>query len=332
MNEPAASLGRTLTLRVARIDAATPQVRVIDLVHPRGLPLPVYTPGAHIDVHTPGGFVRTYSLAEAPPADGPPWRYRIGVKREPAGRGGSAALHAQLAEGDLLAIGSPRNGFPLHAGPAPALLLAGGIGLTPLLAMAGQLAREQRAFTLAVFARSRAQLPFADALARLGAAVRLHFDDPAEPDKLDPAALIGAAVPGTRLYLCGPGGFMQAALAHARAARWPDGAIHLEYFAPPEAAAGDAGDEPFELQLARSGARVSVAADQTAVQALHDVGIDIPVSCEQGVCGTCVVSWRALPGAGVPDHRDFCLSAVERGHRLALCCSRARGGALTLEL
>jgi vanillate O-demethylase ferredoxin subunit len=328
------SLGRTLTLRVARIEAATPEVRVIDLVHPRGLPLPGYTAGAHIDVHTPGGFVRTYSLAEAPPAEGVPRRYRIGVKREGASRGGSAALHEQLHEGDLLAIGSPRNSFPLHGEPAPALLLAGGIGLTPLLAMAGQLARDGRAFTLAVFARSRAHLAFGDALARLGDALRLHFDDAAAPEKLDLAALIGeaAARHGAQLYLCGPAGFMQAALAHARAVGWPEDAIHLEYFAPPESSAADAGDEPFVLHLARSDARVPVAADQTAVQALHEVGIDIPVSCEQGVCGTCVVPWRAVPGGGAPEHRDFCLSASERGHKLALCCSRARGGVLTLEL
>ncbi len=329
---PAAAPARTLTLRVARVEQATPDVRVLDLVHPRGLPLPGYTPGAHVDVHTPGGFVRTYSLAEAPPPDGPPRRYRIGVKREPAGRGGSAALHAQVAEGDLLAIGSPRSAFPLHDGPAPALLLAGGIGLTPLLAMAEQLAREGRAFTLAVFARSRAHLAFGDALARLGAAVRLHFDDAAAPQKIDLAALIASAAPGTQLYLCGPAGFMRAALGHARAAGRPDDALHLEYFAPPETAAGAAGDEPFVLHLARSEARVPVAADQTAVQALHEVGIDIAVSCEQGVCGTCVVRWRAAPDQATPEHRDFCLSPVQRGHEIALCCSRARGGVLTLEL
>lgn len=334
----ATSLGRTLTLRVARIEVATPEVRVIDLVHPRGLPLPGYTAGAHVDVHTPGGFVRTYSLAEAPPADGAPRRYRIGVKREAVdrgGRGGSAALHEQVQEGDLLAIGSPRNSFPLHDGPAPALLLAGGIGLTPLLAMAEQLARERRACTLAVFARSRGHLAFGDALARLGSAVWLHFDDAAAPEKLDLAAVVAdaaAARSGTQLYLCGPAGFMQAALAHARAAGWPEDAIHLEYFAPPESSAAEAGDEPFVLHLVRSDSRVPVAADQTAVQALHEVGIDIPVSCEQGVCGTCVVPWRTAAGAGVPEHRDFCLSASERGHKLALCCSRARGGVLTLEL
>jgi vanillate O-demethylase ferredoxin subunit len=286
----ATSLGRTLTLRVARIEHATPEVRVFDFVHPHGRALPAWTAGAHIDVHTPGGFVRTYSLAEAPPADSAPLRYRIGVKREPVGqggRGGSAALHEHVREGDLLAIGSPRNSFPLHGGPERALLLAGGIGLTPLLAMAQQLKRDGRTFTLAAFARSRALLAFADELEALGAPVRLHLDDPTDASKIDLAALIHVQPAGTQLYLCGPAGFMQAALGHARASGWPEDAIHLEYFAPPASAAGESLDEPFVLHLARSDAHVPVAADQSAVQALHEVGIDIPVSCEQGVCGTC---------------------------------------------
>jgi ferredoxin-NADP reductase len=323
--------GRTLTLRVAAIARPTPEVMVVDLVHPFGRALPAYTAGAHIDVHTPGGFVRTYSLAEAPPAAGTPARYRIGIKREAAGRGGSAALHHKLHEGDLIAIGSPRNHFALRAGEQHTLLLAGGIGLTPLLAMAQTLQREQRPFTLAVFARSRALLPFAEALAALGPAVRLHFDDPAAPEKLDIAALVGAHVPGRQLHLCGPAGFMAA--VRTAAAAWPEEAVHLEYFAPPESAAGSEADEAFDLILARRGVRLTVAADQSAVAALHDIGIDIPTSCEQGVCGTCVVGWVAGDGSSAPEHRDFCLSATERRSKLALCCSRGSARApLVLDL
>ena len=319
-------LDRILTVRVDRIARLTPEVSSFELVHPAGRALPAYTAGAHIDVHLPGGHTRTYSLARAPQAGSAPARYLIGVKREPASRGGSAALHGRVRAGDLLAIGSPRNTFPLHAGARHHLLLAGGIGLTPLLAMAQQLAAEGAAFTLCVFARSRALLPFADELAALGPAVRLHLDDPAAPEKLDLRALLAAPAPGTHLYLCGPAGFMQAALDACR--HWDEEHIHLEYFAPPTQADGEAEDRPFVLRLARRGIEVPVPADASAVDALHDLGIDVPTSCAQGVCGTCVVPWTA----GEPEHRDHCLSATERRHKLALCCSRAKSAVLEVDL
>ncbi|MGA1318979.1 MAG: ferredoxin reductase, partial [Rubrivivax sp.] len=268
-------LDRILTVRVDRITRLTPEVSSFELVHPARRALPGYAAGAHIDVHLPGGFMRTYSLARAPEHPSGTGtgqaRYVIGVKREPTSRGGSAALHDRVRAGDLLAIGSPRNTFPLQAGARHHLLLAGGIGLTPLLAMAQQLARDGAAFTLCVFARSRAQMPFAEDLAALGDAVRLHLDDPAEPEKLDLRALLAAPAPGTHLYLCGPAGFMQAALAAA--AHWPEDAVHLEYFAPPEGDAAQGEDQPFVLRLARRGIDVPVAADASAVDALHDLGI-----------------------------------------------------------
>ena len=319
-------LDRTLTVRVDRVEALTPEISAFEFVHPWGRPLPGYEPGAHIDVHTPGGFMRSYSLAEAAPADAAPMRYRIGVKREAASRGGSAALHETVRTGDLLAIGAPRNGFALQPGARRQLLLAGGIGLTPLLAMAQQLAREGADFELCVFARSRDHLPFADALAGFGAALRLHFDAPLAPEKIDLHALLAGHAPGTHLYLCGPGGFMQAALQAA--AHWPDEAVHLEYFAPPERADEGAGSEPFELHLARRGLTVPVPAGRSAVEALHEIGIEVPTSCEQGLCGTCVVGWSA----GEPEHRDFCLSATERRSRVALCCARARSQVLVVNL
>lgn len=318
---------RILTVRVDRVTRLTPEIAAFEFVHPWGGTLPGYRAGAHVDVHLPGGFVRPYSLARAPEGASAT-RYVIGVKREPRSRGGSAALHERVREGDLLAISTPRNTFPLHPEAAHHLLLAGGIGLTPLLAMAQQLARDDAAFTLCVFARSRDHLAFAGELAALAPHVRLHFDDPTAADKLDLASPLAPRPGGTHLYLCGPAGFMQAALAHA--AHWPDEAVHLEYFAPPDCAADTGHDEPFVLALARRGLEVPVAADQTAVEALRELGIDVPTSCEQGVCGTCVVGWHA--GGGVPDHRDHCLSATERRTRVALCCSRATSGVLTIDL
>jgi ferredoxin-NADP reductase len=316
---------RVLTLRVDRMTRLTPDVVAVEMVHPRGGRLPGYAAGSHVDLFLPGGFVRPYSLARAMPAsaDSRCERYVIGVKREPAGRGGSAALHERVRPGDLLPVGVPRNTFPLVPGATHHLLLAGGIGLTPLLAMAEALQAAGRGdFTLCVFARSRAHLPFAEALAALGSRVRLHLDEPGAPEKLDLRALLAERPDGAHVYLCGPGGFMQAARLAAPA--WPDGTIHAEYFAPPDGASdGELPMEPFTLRLARSGVDVPVAAGQTAVCALHDLGIDIPVSCEQGLCGTCVVEWTA----GRPEHRDHCLTPIERQHRIALCCSRAQAAA-----
>jgi ferredoxin-NADP reductase len=326
---------RILTVRVQRITPHTPEISSFELVHPWGRPLPGYTAGAHIDVHTPGGFKRQYSLARAASGGGPVHSYLIGVKHEPHGRGGSAALHAQVHEGELLAISVPRNSFPLRSQASHHLLLAGGIGLTPLLAMAQELAARAADFSLCVFARSRAQLGFADDLAALGPRVRLHFDDTASPEKIDLPGLLAERAhhgeDGTHIYLCGPSGFMHAARLAAAGAGWPDEAVHAEYFAAPDPLAGGARSEAFELQLGRSGQRVAVRADQSAVEALREVGIEVPTSCEQGLCGSCVVRWQTGAEGGEPEHRDFCLSASERLGQMALCCSRGRGGPLVID-
>lgn len=315
---------RTLTVRVARIARQTPEILSYELAHPQGRALPAFEAGAHIDVHTPGGFMRQYSLACAPQDAAS--HYVIGVKHEAAGRGGSAAMHERVREGDLLAISTPRNTFPLRAQARRHLLLAGGIGLTPMLAMAQALAAQGLDFQLCVFARSRAHLAFADALAapELAPRVRLHLDDDAT-HRLDLQALLAAPAPGSHLYACGPAGFMNA--VRGAAAHWPEDAFHVEYFAAPTAA-GSASGKPFTLHLARRGIDVPVAGDQSAVDALHDVGIDIPVSCEQGLCGTCVVEGV---GAGA-EHRDFCLTGAERADKVALCCARAKGEVLVLQL
>lgn len=318
-----------LTVRVQRIRRLTAEVSAFEFVHPQGRALPPYEPGAHLDVHLPGGFMRPYSLAAAP-EEPAVRRYVIGVKREPHSRGGSASLHERVREGDLLAVGTPRNGFALRPEAAHHRLVAGGIGLTPLLAMAQHLARAGASWSLAVYARSRAHLAFAQELAALASPterpVQLHLDDPQAPEKLDLAALLAGPRPGEHLYLCGPAGFMQQASRAASA--WPEEAVHQEHFAAPEGAFDEAADEPFVLHLARRGLSVPVGAGQTAVQALHELGIEVPVSCEQGVCGTCVVGLRE----GQAEHRDHCLTPRERGTRIALCCSRAKAGALVVEL
>ncbi|WP_213958784.1 MULTISPECIES: PDR/VanB family oxidoreductase [unclassified Variovorax] len=319
---------RTLTVRVARIARQTPEILSFELVHPAGRALPGYQAGAHIDVHMPGGFSRQYSLACDAGAGGrEASRYLIGVKREAASRGGSASMHGRVREGDLLPISSPRNSFPIRSEARRHLLLAGGVGMTPLLAMAQTLARASADFMLYLFVRSEEHLAFAEALRDplLASRVRLHFDAGDASRKIDIRRLLAVREADTQLYVCGPGGFMQA--VRDAAAHWPEDAVHTEYFAAPADAAGVTG-KPFVLRLAQRGIRVPVAGDQSAVDALHAVGIDIPVSCEQGLCGTCVVG---AEGEGA-EHRDFCLTGSERTHKVALCCSRARGEELVIDL
>lgn len=322
------SLERTLTVRVERILRETPEILAFELAHPWGRTLPGYEAGAHIDVHMPGGFSRQYSLARwSSDAASNAASYVIGVKREAQSRGGSASMHERVREGDLLAISAPRNTFPLREAATRHLLLAGGIGMTPLLAMAQALAACGADFTLCVFARSEEHLAFADALhsPALAPHLRLHLDQGDATQRIDLRALLAERAPGTHLYVCGPGGFMKA--VREAAAHWPEDALHAEYFAAPADANTSTG-LPFTLKLAQRGITVPVAADQTAVDALHEVGIDIPVSCQQGLCGTCVVEGD---GEGA-EHRDFCLTGTERRTKVALCCSRAKGQELVLQL
>jgi vanillate O-demethylase ferredoxin subunit len=236
-------------------------------------------------------------------------------------------MHERVREGDLIPISVPRNTFALRPEARRHLLLAGGIGMTPLLAMAQALARQGADFALCLFARSEEHLAFAEALRDplLAPHVRLHLDQGEATQKIDLRALLATPEAGTHLYVCGPAGFMDA--VRQAAAAWPEDALHTEYFAAPADAAGSTG-QPFTLRLARRGIELPVAADQTAVDALHAFGIDIAVSCEQGLCGTCVVDAEGHTA----EHRDFCLTRTEREHKVALCCGRAKGEVLVIDL
>ncbi len=325
-----------IQLRIGRKWQEAEGIAGLELVAPDGADLPPFTAGAHIDLHLPAagaqGLVRPYSLCGSP-ADRSRWQ--LAVLREPASRGGSAAVHELLAEGQLITVGLPRNLFALQPGATHSLLLAGGIGITPMLAMAEQLAADGAAFTLHVAARSRARLAFAERLARAPWAgqVQLHLDDGPPAQRLDLATLLAAPQPGTHVYLCGPRGFIDAALAAARAAGWPEAQLHLERFGPAAtavAAAASAGEGAFTLRLARSGRVVPVAAGQTAVQALAAAGVPVITSCEQGVCGTCLT--RVVEG--LPDHRDQYLTPEEQAanDQFLPCCSRACTAELVIDL
>jgi vanillate O-demethylase ferredoxin subunit len=297
-----------------------------ELVRGDGQPLPAFEAGAHIDVHLGDSLVRQYSLCNRP---GETRRYQIAVLRDPASRGGSKAMHEAIEAGSLLRISGPKNHFPLVPA-ARTLLFAGGIGVTPLLAMAEALAARDAAFEMHYCARSPARAAFAERIAASSFAGRVHFhyDDGADGQKLDLAALLAAPRADTHVYVCGPQGYIEHVLAAAKGAGWPAAQLHVEYF---KAEALDtAGDRAFEVRLASSGKLVTIPADRSVLEVLAEEGVDIPYSCGEGVCGTCLT--RVLEG--VPDHRDLYLLDEERAanDQFTPCCSRAKTPLLVLDL
>lgn len=292
-----------------------------------GSALPPFEAGAHIDVHLDSGLIRQYSLC---PRFGQNGRYLIGVLREPASRGGSVAMHA-LKTGQQLRISAPRNHFPLALNARRYLLFAGGIGITPVLAMAEHLAASGHDFILHYCARSMGRMAFAERIRTgpVGARASFHFDDGAADQKLDLDAALGAPQDGNHVYVCGPGGFMDWVLSGARSRGWPEAQLHKEYFSAP-AQPATAKDDTFEVQIGRGGAIHAVPAGRSVVEVLAENSIEIPVSCEQGVCGTCLT--RVLDGT--PDHRDVFLTDQERAANdcFTPCCSRAHSRRLVLDL
>jgi vanillate O-demethylase ferredoxin subunit len=316
----------TLDVLVSRRELQGQGVAVLTLTDAAGAALPAFTAGAHVDLHLPGGLVRPYSLC-GDPSDRS--TYRLGVLKDPASRGGSLAVHQALQIGSRLQISAPRNHFALCDGAPHSVLVGGGIGVTPMLAMAWQLHAAGQSFELHYCARSRAQAAFLAELAAAPWAARvwLHFDDD-DNNGLQPQPLLTAAPAGSHLYVCGPAGFMDWVLAEAANAGLAPAQLHREYFSAPSTA--NAADTAFELVARRSGKTVQVAADQSLLDALKGLGIKVPVSCEQGVCGTCACT--VLEGS--PDHRDAYLSDEEReaNDQILVCCSRSRSARLVLDV
>jgi vanillate monooxygenase ferredoxin subunit len=316
----------TLQVRVEQRTLEADGICCFDLVATDGTTLPPFTAGAHIDVHIAPGLVRQYSLCNNPVER---HRYRIAVLREPQSRGGSVAMHGQVRLGQTLTIGTPRNLFPLV--PAPhTLLVAGGIGVTPLVAMAHTLHVQGQPFELHHCARSANRMAFRNELTRtpFAASVHLHTDDGDPAQRFNAQALLGQASPHTHLYVCGPAGFMDHVLQTARDVGWSDERLHREYFAA--APIDTAVHSAFDVVLARSGKRCTVPPERTVLEVLLDQGVDLPYSCESGVCGTCLTPVLE----GVPDHRDSFLTAAERanGQQFLPCCSRSVSPVLVLDL
>lgn len=317
-----------IEVRVARKTREAQDICSFELRPVGGAVLPAFAAGAHIDVLVPGGLTRPYSLCNAPAER---HRYVIGVLREPASRGGSQAMHELVHEGDTLRIGAPRNNFALAADATRSLLLAGGIGVTPILSMAEHLAAAECDFSMHYCVRSAGRAAFLDRLRASAFAARahVHADDGDLAQRADLSRLLGDPRPGLHVYVCGPRGFIDAATAMAAQRGWPQEQVHREFFGAADAVAS-AADESFEVRLARSGRVVVVPKDQSVVQALATAGVAVPVSCEQGVCGTCLT--RVVEG--VPEHRDLYLTPEEQAcnDQFTPCCSRSKTPCLVLDL
>jgi reductive dehalogenase len=290
-----------------------------EFVAPDGGLLPPFEAGGHIDVVVAPEYLRPYSLA-GDPADRS--KYVLGVLREPpeaGGRGGSALMHRAFREGRRVFIGKPLNHFPLHEAATHSLLLAGGIGVTPLIAMAHRLHALCRSFELHYSAASRRSAGFLADLAAVPWAGRVacHFKD--EGRRAELPSLIPPYAAGLHLYTCGAPRFMDAVFDAANAQGWPEDALHREYFSVPEAE--ERPRLPFRLKLARSGRVLSVAADQQATDVLAQAGLAVDVKCSDGLCGVCATAFDAAASDAI-DHRDVVLGRRERAQRVILCCSR----------
>jgi vanillate O-demethylase ferredoxin subunit len=286
---------------------------------------PSFTAGAHIDLHL-GPVIRQYSLLGDPTAPDAAAHWFIAVRRDDTGRGGSRVIHDQLRVGHTLEITGPRNHFPMVDAPGRSILLAGGIGVTPLVAIARTCLAEGRPFALHRYAADTRALPLSGYLGeRLPATDHLsdHGDSLRHADRLPEPHR-----PGDHLYICGPAGFMDRAVALAAADGWPEDAVHTEHFTPVVRDSLPA--ESFAVTVASTGMTYPVPEDRSIAEALRDNGVPVELSCEAGMCGACLTGVLD----GVPDHRDSVQSPSE--HRanthVTLCCSRSTTPTLTLEL
>ncbi|MXU65198.1 4Fe-4S double cluster binding domain-containing protein [Oceanomicrobium pacificus] len=312
-------------VEITRARAMTDRITAYELRALDGGDLPDWTAGAHLDIVVAPEYLRQYSMS-GDPADRS--RYEIGVLREDEGRGGSALLHRIFTEGRKIFVSRPINHFELDPDAQHSLLMAGGIGITPMIAMAHSLHAAGRPFRLHYSVPSRAAAGYLDDLAGFAWAdnVTLHVSD--EGSRADLTGLFTGAAEGTHVYVCGPDRYIQGVLAAAEDAGLPEEARHFEYFAVPDLP--DRPDHPFTLRLSRSGRDVPVAEGQRATEALAAAGIHVDEKCSDGICGVCQCG---LVGGAV-DHRDFVLSRAQRARRIILCQSRSEdpGGIVEIDL
>ncbi|MCY1389510.1 Phthalate dioxygenase reductase [compost metagenome] len=319
-----------LTLRVARRRQLVAEIVELTLVDPQGGVLPAWEAGSHIKLQVPLDGQpqwRHYSLinfATETGATSAPREYRIAIRRAENGRGGSNWIHERVQEGDDLRIEPPSNLFPLDDGEV--VLLAGGIGVTPIIAMASALEGAGRDYVMHYSGRSQPQMAFVEELSALcGNRLQVHCDD--VPGRcLDLPALFSNLREEQQLYVCGPKGMLDAALELARQAGWPAGRIRFELF---EEAQAQEGDKPFKVELRASNRTLEVPADRTILDVMLEAQLDPLYDCKRGECGLC----RTSVLGGEVEHRDYCLTEAEKkaGDVIHICVSRCKGDLLVLD-
>ncbi len=314
----------TDTTRVLRVHQKTWEadgVTSVTLVDPSGAALPAWEPGAHVALRLSDGLVREYSLCSAPEDTS---RWTVAVLRAENSRGGSTYVHDRLPVGAEIEVDGPRNAFSIDPDAAHHILIAGGVGITPIVAMMRRLESEGRSWRMLYAGRSRRSMAFVDEVAAHSTSA-VHADD--ERGGLpDLRALFEDVPPGSVAYCCGPG-----ALLDAVAAVVPSGiSLRNERFAAPVVEVDTGGDTAFDVVLDRTGQRIPVPADKSVLDALADAGVDVPSSCTEGICGTCEVAVVK----GDLDHRDFVLTDTEHasGQMMLPCVSRCRSAELVLDL
>ena len=322
--EAGVTTAQLLTVQVADVRAEARDVMTIELRAAGGGALPPFEPGAHLDLHLPNGLVRQYSLTND-------WRerdrYVIGVGRADKSRGGSDYVHANVRAGMLLKISAPRNNFALDPEAERFLFIAGGIGVTPILAMVRWCVANDRPWRIIYAARSRQRAAFYEEICGLASScAQFHFDDEAG-EVLDVAQAVAGWTPGERIYCCGPTPLMEAVKSLTE--QLPSGTVRFEWFTVPETDEEQESDS-FSVRLERSRKELQVPADKSILEVLEENGFEVPFSCREGLCGTCVTNVLA----GDPDHRDYVLSDEERasGKLMTICCSRSKSPTLTLDL
>jgi phthalate 4,5-dioxygenase reductase subunit len=311
-----------MPLRVMRNDRIADGIHLIEFRDPGGKPLPEFSAGAHITVRVPNGLLRKYSLCnDSAERD----RYQVAVKREAQGRGGSINLIDKVKAGDELMVAPPVNDFKLPVRAQDLLFIAGGIGITPMMAMIKQVRAEGKRFRLFYCTRSPETTAFMDELSapEFSGLVTIHHDQGDPAHSLDLKPILAERRNREHLYCCGPRPLMEA--VRAMTDHWSSTAVHFEAFS--EAETHKADDRPFKVRLAKSGKVVEVPAAKTILEVLRENGLEVPSSCETGTCGTC----RTKMLAGEADHRDLVLAEHERSDHIMICVSRARSDEITID-
>ena len=303
-----------LKLQVVGVKQATPRIKIYSMVNANGGELPPFTAGAHVEFKLPvrpGRLEkRSYSIASDPSNSD---CYVFGVLLEPQGAGGSVYMHERVTEGTILDAVGPINNFPLATSAQKHLLIAGGIGITPLLSMTRVLASTSAAYDLHYCARSTEDMAFREEVADLhGDAAHLYFDGSDPGQRLDVAQLLGRFEAGRHVYVCGPRGLIEAVRKACSAVGWPNDHIHYEFFG---AEVDTSEGETLEVVLAESGLVLTVTPDQSILDAILDAGVDVDFDCKRGECGMCLT--EVLEGA--PLHRDVYLNAQERAAADSMC-------------